>query len=311
MTAVERIAARADRLMDSLEAPLRKQIKQHLAQALRTIETDLRKRYGSTLSAVAKETSRPAQEYRARLLYEELRSLLDLLDFEQAPGFYSGFTSAIAKAQTVANAEALEYLTARGAGLFGTAIDEQAAAAVLRGVENSRIRLAEHAAQAQKQIRDAIVQGLLRGDGIGKVIREVRQATQLEGTKAYTLVRTELAAARVERLEYQYRKENINHVQWVATNDERTCSICGYRHGIVYELGSIRAPAHPRCRCTLIPWRKEWQQLGITEDATFKEQREEILTRFAAMKIKPNSGPSQFEEAAGLKPKQVFDPHRN
>lgn len=43
-------------------------------------------------------------------------------------------------------------------------------------------------------------------------------------------------------------------VQWDATLDKRTCSICEHRHGTVYTAKEAPAcPEHFRCRCFLMP----------------------------------------------------------
>ncbi|HOK59120.1 MAG TPA: minor capsid protein [Methanothrix sp.] len=44
---------------------------------------------------------------------------------------------------------------------------------------------------------------------------------------------------------------------WIAMGDERTCEICGSRHGKVYSWNDPAPPAHPGCRCRPIPHYKE------------------------------------------------------
>lgn len=46
-------------------------------------------------------------------------------------------------------------------------------------------------------------------------------------------------------------KHGVNLVIWYATEDDRTCSVCAYRHGSIYRLGEAESPCHPRCRCRL------------------------------------------------------------
>jgi len=36
---------------------------------------------------------------------------------------------------------------------------------------------------------------------------------------------------------------------WITHKDERTCTICGPRNGVVYKIGAPPPPAHPNCRC--------------------------------------------------------------
>jgi hypothetical protein len=45
----------------------------------------------------------------------------------------------------------------------------------------------------------------------------------------------------------------IDYVQYVATQDDRTCEWCVPRHGAIYQRNSVKTPIHPRCRCALVP----------------------------------------------------------
>lgn len=72
--------------------------------------------------------------------------------------------------------------------------------------------------------------------------------------RAELIARTELAYAFIEGQKDNFRKMGYQFVRWSAAA-ERTCGYCMSRDGLIYDIDEIDGaiPAHPRCRCTLIP----------------------------------------------------------
>jgi len=78
-------------------------------------------------------------------------------------------------------------------------------------------------------------------DGIG-----INRATMLARTEIMNAVNT----ANVQR----YQQAGVDQVEWLAAEDEKTCEECGDLDGQVFDIdGAPDCPAHPNCRCTLIP----------------------------------------------------------
>lgn len=51
-----------------------------------------------------------------------------------------------------------------------------------------------------------------------------------------------------------WRERKIGKVKWQTAVDERVCPICGPLHNSVLSINNeIMPPAHPRCRCWLLP----------------------------------------------------------
>jgi SPP1 gp7 family putative phage head morphogenesis protein len=71
--------------------------------------------------------------------------------------------------------------------------------------------------------------------------------------RAETIARTETLMASNEAQERTYRQLRVGFVQYLATLDDRTCEFCAPRHGCLYWIGSVKAPIHPNCRCTITP----------------------------------------------------------
>lgn len=60
--------------------------------------------------------------------------------------------------------------------------------------------------------------------------------------------------------------------RWDAAIDKRTCTQCGRYDDLVVKLdasfpGGIKhPPLHPRCRCAVVVWRKEWDESNYKDD---------------------------------------------
>lgn len=72
--------------------------------------------------------------------------------------------------------------------------------------------------------------------------------------RAELIARTEMAYAFIEGQKDNYRAMGYQFVRWSAAA-ERTCGYCMSRDGLIYDIDEIDGaiPAHPRCRCSLIP----------------------------------------------------------
>ena len=73
-------------------------------------------------------------------------------------------------------------------------------------------------------------------------------------SKADSLVRTEMAHIQTQAAQQRYKDSGIQYVEIWADEDERRCDICGKLHTTKYPVGgAIPIPAHPRCRCCIVP----------------------------------------------------------
>ena len=73
-------------------------------------------------------------------------------------------------------------------------------------------------------------------------------------SRADALVRTELAHIQTQAAQQRYKDYGIQKVQVWADADERRCEVCGKLHETIYPINAqMPIPAHPRCRCSIIP----------------------------------------------------------
>lgn len=139
------------------------------------------------------------------------------------------------------------------------------------------------AARFRSDLTQIVLDGIGRGVGYRGLLAQIRQLldgaadpdgiTQRLGAaqRAELIARSELANAYVAAQLDLARQEGYSYMRWIAASDERTCWVCAARHGRVFRLGELVAPAHPRCRCVLSP-----VPTAAVDGAT-GEQRSELL----------------------------------
>jgi SPP1 gp7 family putative phage head morphogenesis protein len=117
------------------------------------------------------------------------------------------------------------------------------------------------------RIFQCVQKGVVEGMTLNSVMQTIRG---IDGFKpgvlktnrqsAEILARTVInATANQGRLEmYRANADVIDGVQWLATLDHRTCLVCGLYDGKIWspeKLYEVKVPpAHPNCRCVLIPY---------------------------------------------------------
>jgi len=100
-------------------------------------------------------------------------------------------------------------------------------------------------------IRSALRLGIVQGDGVAAVSRQMlRQHRALAG-RTERIVRTELARARAEGHRRGYQQLGVTRVEIIGIGID--CPICGKYIGKVYRMDSApRLPLHPNCRCDFV-----------------------------------------------------------
>lgn len=67
------------------------------------------------------------------------------------------------------------------------------------------------------------------------------------------LIRTEASKFYNNAAQDSYKAAGITEIEWLTEEDDRTCEICGPLDGKRFPIGTINAPAHPNCRCAILP----------------------------------------------------------
>lgn len=125
------------------------------------------------------------------------------------------------------------------------------------------------------EVRRAIGNGMLDGQGIDEVMRRVarsmgvmtdrrrgspgsadRAAYRANFNRVQAITRTtinEVSNAGAVNA-YRANEDVLEGYQWLTAKDERVCPTCAMLDGRFYELSDhVRPPRHPNCRCTVIP----------------------------------------------------------
>lgn len=104
-----------------------------------------------------------------------------------------------------------------------------------------------------------LAEGLERGDAPAKVAKELRGVLDAPGW-AETVAVTETARAVSAAAQDQYKANGIDKNSWLISPDQRVCDLCDTNAaegpipvGTRFTSDDRHPPAHPRCRCALMP----------------------------------------------------------
>ena len=137
----------------------------------------------------------------------------------------------------------------------------------------------------KKKLAFELRDGLMKGEGIPKLQNRIRQVFEVSKSRAEMIARTESIRVFNTSAVRRYEQAGIRKWRWVTALDERTCSICFPLNGRVYRIGEAPPPAHPRCRCTVVPVIKEEREIlpevsEITGDPELDKEINSALNEF-------------------------------
>ena len=112
--------------------------------------------------------------------------------------------------------------------------------------------------QNTELLADTLNEGLIHIVATGKKTTELKKLLQdrfgASYSRADALVRTEIAHIQTQAAEQRYKDYGVQEVEVWASKDERRCEVCGKLHQKRFPIGTqMPVPAHPRCRCCIIP----------------------------------------------------------
>lgn len=103
-----------------------------------------------------------------------------------------------------------------------------------------------------RTLKEELTQSMILGESMNKATKRIRKRMGSGAYESERLARTEIMRASNTAHLKAYEENNIKLVEWIATEDERTCEICGPRDGKIYRIDNVPLiPAHPNCRCTV------------------------------------------------------------
>ena len=108
--------------------------------------------------------------------------------------------------------------------------------------------------QLLESLNEGLIHVIASGKPVGDLKKHLMKSFGVSFSKADALVRTELAHIQTQAARDRYQNYGIGQVEILADEDERRCDVCGDLHGKRYSVNdTIPIPAHPRCRCCILP----------------------------------------------------------
>lgn len=106
----------------------------------------------------------------------------------------------------------------------------------------------------QEALNEGLIECVVRGSSSDVLKRRLMDEFDVSFNRADNIVRTELAHIQTKAARDRYADAGVKEIQVWADKDERQCKVCGKLHKQKFPVGgAMPIPAHPRCRCTIIP----------------------------------------------------------
>lgn len=140
-----------------------------------------------------------------------------------------------------------------------TTLDKEAAKQMINRIWNAdgktwSQRVWENTDKLQQTLNEHLVDCVLTGRTTSELKKILQEQFNVSYKRSDALVRTEMARVQTDAAIQRYKDYGIQELEMWVDEDERTCPICAKLDGKKYPIGAnIPLPAHPRCRCCVIP----------------------------------------------------------
>jgi SPP1 gp7 family putative phage head morphogenesis protein len=115
-------------------------------------------------------------------------------------------------------------------------------------------RIWDNTDKLQEALNENLMNALIVGRKSGELKKLLVEQFNVSYSRADALVRTEIAHIQTQAAQKRYEDYGIQEVEVWVDEDERTCPICSKLEGKKVPIyGQMPIPAHPRCRCSIIP----------------------------------------------------------
>lgn len=248
-----RTAQTQEALTDKSILEARRQMARYYASAQKAVIADFVATYQHLLLTQGEGNVTPADLYKLGRYWEmqaELEAELVRLNDRQAAALAKVFKS---QYWAVYDAMALP-----GDIAYRT-ISKQGADAALRAIwcadgKSWSARIWDNTENLRQMLNDRLLETITAGRKPGRLKQDLMQAFDTSFYCADRVVRTESAHISAIAAQQRYKDAGIEKMQVWASEDERRCDVCARLHEKTYNVGDISPlPAHPNCRCTLIP----------------------------------------------------------
>lgn len=106
----------------------------------------------------------------------------------------------------------------------------------------------------QQALNDNLIACVVSGASTEQLKKQLVEQFDVAYNRADSIVRTEFAHIQTQASRKRYEDAGVQEVEVWADYDERRCDVCGKLHQKIYPVyAKMPIPAHPRCRCCIIP----------------------------------------------------------
>lgn len=106
----------------------------------------------------------------------------------------------------------------------------------------------------KQTLNDELIKCVISGKKTSELTKLLQERFDVSYNRAATVVRTETAHIQTQAAQQRYKNFGITEVEVFADEDERRCDVCGKLHQKKFPIGgTMPVPAHPNCRCCIIP----------------------------------------------------------
>lgn len=135
----------------------------------------------------------------------------------------------------------------------------------------------------KKEVKRVIRDGILNGKGVPKISKDLRDALKRKEARINTIARTEtMRASNFGRIRTYEKSGVVKYKEWLTAFDDKTCSICADLDGERvpldrgFSIGVYAPPAHPNCRCTIIPIIEKGALKAVLQNEDDEDERDKI-----------------------------------
>lgn len=115
-------------------------------------------------------------------------------------------------------------------------------------------RIWKNTDKLQQALNDNLIACVVSGASTEDLKQLLVSEFDVAYNRADSVVKTEFAHIQTQASRKRYQDAGITEVEVWADEDERRCDVCGKLHKKIYPVyAQMPIPAHPRCRCCIIP----------------------------------------------------------
>jgi SPP1 gp7 family putative phage head morphogenesis protein len=250
----DRIAGAQTKLSEKNIKQVERQLRKYYQKTMETVIGEFEATYEHLLNSIADEREpTPADLYKLDKYWKmqgQLQGELEKLGSRQVKALSQAFQHNYFEIYYSIALEGLEAYTT---------LDEAAVAQAINHIwtadgKSWSSRVWTNTNKLREVLNDELVSCIVSGKKTSDLKKMLQERFGVSFSAADSLVRTEMAHIQTQAAKQRYEDYGIQQFEVWADPDERTCEVCGKLHKKIYPVGANPPiPAHPRCRCTIIP----------------------------------------------------------